>query len=246
MRRRSILWEESLAETLSCALVQDARRLRQATNTGVWLAMQPLTVNRTELGVQEWQDALFLQYRLDPPDLPKFCNGCNAALSICHSLNCSRGGLVATCNNELCGRVVDLSRKSFNPTHVRTYPPIFAGCAVKRTTTNPASYKTTTSTNKLEATEQKGDSLIHDVWKNGTDSSHDIHVVNTDNKSHSTKTPENFIQEAERMKNKMYLETCLQQRQHFSPFVTSVAGLLGVEAGATLKSISICLRKKCQ
>ena len=33
----------------------------------------------------------------------------------------------------------------------------------------------------------------------------------------------------------MYLESCLQQRRHFSPFVTSVDGLLEVEATATLK-----------
>ena len=35
----------------------------------------------------------------------------------------------------------------------------------------------------------------------------------------------------------MYLEACLHQRRHFSPFVASVKGLLGVEATATMKSI---------
>ena len=34
--------------------------------------------------------------------------------------------------------------------------------------------------------------------------------------------------EAERSKNKMYLEACLQKRRHFSPFEASVDGLLGV------------------
>ena len=32
--------------------------------------MQPSTVNRTELGVQEWKYALFLRYSLDSPDPP--------------------------------------------------------------------------------------------------------------------------------------------------------------------------------
>ena len=36
----------------------------------------------------------------------------------------------------------------------------------------------------------------------------------------------------------MYLEACLQQRRHFSPFVASVDGLMGVEAMATLKRIA--------
>ena len=35
----------------------------------------------------------------------------------------------------------------------------------------------------------------------------------------------------------MYLEACLQQRRHFSPFVASVDGLLGVEAKSTLESL---------
>ena len=42
----------------------------------------------------------------------------------------------------------------------------------------------------------------------------------------------------------MYLEACLQQRRHFSPFVASVDGMLGVEATTTLKRISIRLATK--
>ena len=42
----------------------------------------------------------------------------------------------------------------------------------------------------------------------------------------------------------MYLEACLQQRRHFSPFFTSVDRLLGVEATATLKRIASRLATK--
>ena len=42
----------------------------------------------------------------------------------------------------------------------------------------------------------------------------------------------------------MYLEACLQQRRHFSPFVASVDRLLGVEATATLKRVSSRLATK--
>ena len=45
-------------------------------------------------------------------------------------------------------------------------------------------------------------------------------------------------------KKKMYLEACLQQRRHFSTFVASVDGLLGVEATATLKRIASCVATK--
>ena len=66
-------------------------------------------------------------------------------------------------------------------------------------------------------------------------------VMNTDAKSHSAKPPEKFLQEAERKNNRMYLEACIQQRRHFSPFVASVDGLLGMEVTATLNRISSCL-----
>ena len=65
-----------------------------------------------------------------------------------------------------------------------------------------------------------------------------MRVVNTDTLTHRTKDPEKCLQEAEQGKNKMYLEACLQQRRHFSPFGASVDGLLGVEATATLKRIA--------
>ena len=64
--------EEALAKTLARDPVQGTRRLRQATKTRVWMMVQPSTVNGTELGVQEWLYALFLQYGLEPPYLPYY------------------------------------------------------------------------------------------------------------------------------------------------------------------------------
>ena len=60
-----------------------------------------------------------------------------------------------------------------------------------------------------EATEQKGDILIRDIWQNGTDSVHDMRVVNNNAKTHSMKTPEKCLQEVERGKKRMYLDACL-------------------------------------
>ena len=41
--------------------------------------------------------------------------------------------------------------------------------------------------------EQKGDLLIRDLWKNGTDSVHEMSVVNTDDKSHMAKDMEKCL-----------------------------------------------------
>ena len=94
MRKRSVLREEeTLVETLVGAPVQGARRLRQATKTGACLTAQMSMVDGTELGAQEWRDALFLQYVLDPPELPQYCDGCYANFYICHALDCKRANL---------------------------------------------------------------------------------------------------------------------------------------------------------
>ena len=71
VRKQSVLLaEEALTEILLGSPVHGACRLQRATNTGEWLTLQPSTVNGTELGAQEWRDALFLRYGLEPPDLP--------------------------------------------------------------------------------------------------------------------------------------------------------------------------------
>ena len=61
-------------------------------------------------------------------------------------------------------------------------------------------------------TEQKGDLLIRDLWQQGTDSVHDMIVVNTDTLSYVCKSLEKCLHDSERGKKKMYLEACLQQR----------------------------------
>ena len=64
--------EEAMTAALEGPPLLQARRMRRASKTGAWLTVLPSTVNGTELGAQEWRDAHFLRYGLDPPDLPKY------------------------------------------------------------------------------------------------------------------------------------------------------------------------------
>ena len=107
--------------------------------------MQPSTVNGTELGAQEWQDAAFLCYGLEPPDLPKHCDGCNSKFSICHALDCKRGGLVMAHHNELRDGIADLASRAFTPCHVCNNPLIYQGCAVTRKKAQPAGPRDSTA-----------------------------------------------------------------------------------------------------
>ena len=76
----------SLEMSIARAPVEVTRWLRRETKTGAWLTVQPSTVNEIELGAQEWRDAALLRYGLEPPDLPKHCDGYNAKFSIFHAL----------------------------------------------------------------------------------------------------------------------------------------------------------------
>ena len=155
--------------------------MQGAAKTGAWITVLPSTVNKTELGSQEWRDALFLRYSLEPPDLPKYYDGCKARFSIIRGLECKKGGLVTAHHNEIRDRVADLASKAFTPSHMRNDPLIYSGCAVTRTnpmpdgSTNPNPTSETPSA--TEVTEQKGDLLIRDLWQQGTDSVPDMCVV---------------------------------------------------------------------
>ena len=81
---------------------------------------------------------------------------------------------------------------------MRDNPLIFAGHSVQRTKAHPAGSTHPPSTKISDDTEHKGNLLIRDLGKNGTDSAQNKHVKNTDAKPHLTKTPEKCLKEAER------------------------------------------------
>ena len=102
------------------------------------MAVQPSTVNGSELGEQEWRDTLFMWYGLEHPDIPTYCDGCNAKFSICHTFVCKRGSLVTARHNDLRDGVAELEGKALTPSHMRDDPLIYSGCAVKRAKATPS------------------------------------------------------------------------------------------------------------
>ena len=175
------------------------------------------------------------------------CEKIKISFSGCMRIIFHKVCLVTARHNELRDGVSDLTGKAFTPSHVQNDPLIYSGRAVKRKNTKPAGSsgnKYHTAAPPPEFTEQKCDLLIRDLWQQGIGSVHDMRVVNTDIQSHRKKDPEKCLQEAERGKKRMYLESCLQQRRHFSPFVSLVYGLMGVEETATLKRLASRLATK--
>jgi hypothetical protein len=69
-------------------------------------------------------------------------------------------------------------------------------------------------------------------------------VTDTDAKLYRSQDPHKVLARQEREKKKMYLQSCLEQRKHFTPFVVSTDGLIGREAGELLKRLFLRLADK--
>ena len=74
--------KRAMEEAMEESPTLDERRTRWGNKTGTWITMFPSTVNRTELGAQEWRDPPFIRYGIETPDLPYHCDGYNANFSI--------------------------------------------------------------------------------------------------------------------------------------------------------------------
>ena len=99
-------------------------------------------------------------YVIKPPDLSYNYGGCGSALSIYHTLECKKGGLITARHNKLHDGVANLAIKCFTPTYVHYYPKHFIGHAVRVG-------KTKSKAKGLppkDKGENKGDILIRDIW----------------------------------------------------------------------------------
>jgi hypothetical protein len=87
--------------------------------------------------------------------------------------------------------------------------------------------------------EERGNLLIQGFWARGTDVIVDVCVTDTDAKPYRSRDPHKVLATQEREKKKKYLQSCLEQRKHFTPFALSTEGLIGREAGELLKRLSL-------
>jgi len=95
---------------------------------------------------------------------------------------------------------------------------------------------------ELEA--DRGDLLIRGFWGRSTDCIIDVRICDGHQPSSLTRNPVNIMKSAETSKKKTYLENCLAQRLHFTPFLVSYEGLLGKEADVFLKRLAMKVAEK--
>ena len=94
------------------------------------------------------------------------------------------------------------------------------------------------ATGRNDENAERGDLHIQGLWTKETLCIVDIRIMDTDAASYASSTPEKVLRKHEQEKKKKYLESCMEQRRHFSPFVCSTDGMLGLEAQQLLKRIA--------
>ena len=141
---------------------------------------------------------------------PANCDGCGAATSLEHALDCKKGGLVTQRHNEVRDVIGDLA------SHV--YKEVVKEPIVQ------------------EANDAEGvPSLIADlnirgVWQPQTVALFDVRVTDTDAQSHSQRVVTTVLSSAEEEKKKKYSEAAALRRASFTPLVVSVDGVRCREA----------------
>ena len=81
--------------------------------TSSWLTALPIAHHHFDLSATEFRDALALRYNRPLLNMPANCDGCGAATSLEHALDCKKGGLVTQRHNEVRDVIGDLASVVF-------------------------------------------------------------------------------------------------------------------------------------
>jgi hypothetical protein len=134
------------------------------------------------------------------------------------------------------------------PSIIHNKPLIRTGCIAEKTMTCPTiGIDSKSKENDVTGKSDHGDLLLRGFWARGTNCIVEVRVTDTDAKSYCKQPPDKVLESGEKMKKKKYLEACLEQRRHFTPFICLVDGLLaGREAHTFAKHLAAKLAKKWQ
>ena len=247
--RRNSASLSSFTKATAAMIPEEKRVLQKGHETEAWLFCILSFVNGTQLAKLEFRDTLRLRYNIVSLKLPPKCDGCNTDFTVDHALKCIKGGLVVFRHNEIRNKLISVCQMCFSKRSVRDEPNLtnISNDSNKNQNKKTKKGETINDNQNEEAVttgELRGDLLVRNLWRNGTSCVIDVRMSDTDAKSYRTKDPHQVLKTQENEKKKKYLETCVQMRRDFTPFVLSVDGLFGEEAKNVIKRLAAVLSEK--
>ena len=89
--------------------------------------MESITVNRTDIVAQEWHDAVFIRYSINPLGISHHCHGCEMRFYVTHTFDYKKGVIITARHNDIRDGIPGLACKALTPTHMRYIPLITPG-----------------------------------------------------------------------------------------------------------------------
>ena len=107
---------------------------------------------------------------MEPLGLRKSCEGCGADFTVKYALSCKVSRLVSIRLNEVRDEAGDLATMATQKSAVSYDPPIYSGTGVRASQAAPGDGNDG----------DRGDVLVHGLWKRGEDAILDTQVVDCD------------------------------------------------------------------
>ena len=186
--------------------------------TSTWLTVLPVSHYHFDLSPSEFRDALAIRYHQPLTKLAADCDGCGGEFTPQHALDCRKGGLIIQRHNEVRDPLGDLVSIAFRDV-IRE--PIARDA-------DPVG-----GLPSLVA-----DLGVRGLWAAQTELLLDIHVMDTDTQSYTSRTVDSVLLSAEYEKKKKYLDAVEARHASFTPFVTSIDGVLAREANSVIKLLA--------
>jgi hypothetical protein len=161
---------------------------------------------------------------------------------------CKKGGLVILCRNKIQDKLSDLASKALVPSAVGNEPKIYPSLPAEQKKDLEHQANPVIHNFHKNQGEDRGDVFICGLfWARRTDGIIGVHITDVAAKSNLSKDPDKVLTTRTRMgEEEVSRGLCLEQRQHFTPFVVSTNELLGKEAKTLLKKILALLAEKSE
>jgi len=189
-----------------------------------WLTIVPTEDNGFAMSSNQFRDAISLRYGKQPKDLPSHCDGDGEVFTVCHALNCKKGGLVTFRHNELRDLNIELVKSAGFSQTVKE--PIISDA------------------DKNGEGGLRADWGVRGFWEHQREALFDCRIFNADAISYVNTPITTLLENQRNDKKKQYNSAVEKRRGTFTPFIASCDAILDVEAEHYLKRLSSYLSEK--